>query len=63
VVTYIDKLNDLRNAAARAFFPENLRGERLLYKKLDVFTIEGFRRFRADREPAVEILMHRAYGL
>lgn len=60
VVSYIDKLNDLQNAVAHAFFPENLRGKRTWYKNKDVFTIEGFRAFRADRERPVTILMRRA---
>jgi hypothetical protein len=62
-VTYIDKLNDMRNAVAHAFFPENLRGDRTLYKGKDIFTIEGFRGFREDRGPVVEVLMRRAYGV
>lgn len=63
VVAYIDRLNDLRNAVAHAFFPENLRGDRTKYKGLDVFTLEGFSRLRADRETAVEFLSKRAFGI
>jgi hypothetical protein len=60
-VTYIDKVNDLRNAVAHAFLPENLRGKRTTYKNLDVFTIAGFRALRTDREPVLEILFR--YGV
>jgi hypothetical protein len=63
VVTYVQSVNDLRNAVAHAFFPENLRGERTSYRKLDVFTIEGFRALRADRDPTISLLMRRAYGV
>jgi hypothetical protein len=59
-VRYIEKINDLRNAVAHAYFPENLRGERTTYKGLDVFTIEGFRALRADRDEALEPLFRRA---
>jgi hypothetical protein len=50
----------MRNAVAHAFFPENLKGRRTRYKGVDVFSIEGYRGFRADLEPVVAILMRRA---
>lgn len=63
VVSYVGKLNDIRNAVAHSFFPENLRGKRTTYKGIDIFTIAGFKVFRADREPAARLLMRRAYGV
>ena len=62
-VTYVDKINDLRNAVAHAFFPENLRGKRTSYKGRDVFTIDGFRALREDRDAALAPLFRRAYGI
>ena len=62
-VRYVEKINDLRNAVAHSFFPENLRGERTRYKGLDVFTVEGFRRLREDRDDALAPLFRRAYQI
>jgi hypothetical protein len=41
-------------------FPENLRSERTTYRDLDIFTMEGFRSLRADRDDALEPLFVRA---
>jgi hypothetical protein len=62
-VDFVSKLNDLRNAVAHAFFPENLRGKRTLYDGIDVFSIEGFGRFAEDREDAIKVLFRRAFGV
>jgi hypothetical protein len=62
-VAYVEKVNDLRNAVAHAFFPENLRGKRTTYKRIDVFSIEGFRALREDRAAALDPLFRRAYGI
>jgi hypothetical protein len=46
-----------------SFLPENLRGQRATYRGKDIFSIEGFRAFRKDREPVVDHLFRRAFGL
>jgi hypothetical protein len=63
IVAYVEKLNDLRNAVAHSFFPENLRGIRRTYRGIDIFTIDGFSKLREDREPVVDFLMRRAFGI
>jgi hypothetical protein len=62
VVTYMEKLNDLRNAVAHSFFPENLRGKRTTYRGLDIFTLDGFRTLQEDRQPAATFVMQRAHN-
>jgi hypothetical protein len=44
----IEHLNALRNGLAHAFFPENLRSAKPVWKGKDVFTIDGLRRLEAD---------------
>jgi hypothetical protein len=61
VLDYVQTLNHLRNAMAHSFFAENLRGLRTFYKGQDVLTLEGFLAFRADEEPALRVLVRRAY--
>jgi hypothetical protein len=46
---FVEKSNDLRNAVAHSFFPENLRGERTMYDNKNVFSPEGFGRYAEDR--------------
>lgn len=61
VRAYIGSINDLRNAVAHAFFPENLKGDRTSYKGRDIFTLDGLRALRADREPTITLLSRRAF--
>jgi hypothetical protein len=61
VRAYVGAVNDLRNAVAHAFFPESLKGDRTSYKGRDIFTLDGFRALRADREPAIDVLWRRAF--
>jgi hypothetical protein len=44
----IERLNALRNGIAHAFFPENLKRSRPMWKGISVFSIEGATRFEAD---------------
>jgi hypothetical protein len=44
----IEQLNNLRNGVAHAFFPENLRSAKPKWKGLDIFSLEGIRRFIGD---------------
>jgi hypothetical protein len=59
VSSYLERLNDLRNAVAHAFFPENLRGSRTSYDGVDIFTMDGYKRLRKDGEPVFEFLASR----
>src|SRR6266404_1889023 len=37
----IDKINTLRNGLAHAFFPENLKRSKPIYKGKSIFTLQG----------------------
>lgn len=52
IATDIQELNDVRNAIAHAFFPENLRRYKTkpVYKGKDIFTLEGIELFAEDRQ-------------
>ncbi len=44
----IEKLNAMRNGLAHAFFPENLKRSKPVWKGKNIFTIEGLRIFMID---------------
>jgi hypothetical protein len=44
----IEDLNNLRNALAHAFFPENLKRHQPKFKGLNIFSLDGMRRFADD---------------
>jgi|SRR6266853_1022524 len=44
----IDKINALRNGLAHAFFPENLKRSKPIYKGKNIFTLEGVQQFVDD---------------
>jgi hypothetical protein len=44
----IDQINFLRNGLAHAFFPENLKRSRPIYKGKSIFTLEGIQQFVDD---------------
>jgi hypothetical protein len=48
----IETLNALRNGLAHAYFPENLRSYRPIYKGLDIYSREGLERFIEDMRKA-----------
>ena len=50
IVADIEKLNALRNAIAHAFFPENLRRYKPVYKGKDIFTLEGIELYTEDMQ-------------
>jgi hypothetical protein len=62
----IQRINDVRNALAHSFFPENRRNYRehkkLMYRSIDLFTLAGLERFEEDRQSLVEYLWFRCYG-
>jgi hypothetical protein len=48
VVSDIQGLNALRNGLAHAFFPENLKKAKPVWKGRDIFSLEGLTAFEAD---------------
>jgi len=46
----IDKINTLRNGLAHAFFPENLKRSKPIYKGKSIFTLKGINQFVDDME-------------
>jgi hypothetical protein len=63
----IDRLNALRNALAHSFFPQQRyqyrRHKKVVYRDLDIFTVQGFTRFQEDRQSTVDYLMKRGFGI
>jgi hypothetical protein len=54
IAAEIERVNNLRNGVAHAFFPENLRKSPPLWKGKSIFTLEGLQRFPEDLEPVNE---------
>jgi len=50
IVEKITKINALRNGLAHAFFPQNLKRSKPIYRGKDIFTPEGFELFGEDAE-------------
>jgi len=48
VAADIERLNALRNGLAHAFFPENLKKSRPVWKGKKIFTVDGLRAFMDD---------------
>lgn len=59
----IRKINDLRNALAHTFFPENLRVKRLMYDGKNIYTLEGLKKYIDDRNRVTDFLIKKAYGV
>lgn len=55
------EINELRNGLAHAFFPENLRGDRTLYRGENIFSISGLKRYLREKEKIVDFLFKKAY--
>ncbi len=53
----IEMLNALRNGMAHAFFPQNVRSAKPVYKGRDSFTVEGSTRFDEDMQKLVRFLL------
>lgn len=62
IVADIERLNALRNAVTHAFFPENLRRYRPVYKGKDIFTLEGIELFTKDMERVNKFFLNRLKG-
>jgi hypothetical protein len=67
VSSAIARINDVRNALAHSFFPENRRryesDKKVMYLGLHIFTLEGVAAFQDDFQLADNYLMKRAYGV
>lgn len=63
VASNIEALNALRNGLAHAFFPENLRSAKPIYKGKDIFTIEGLSTFIADMGKVSDFFVHHNFGI
>jgi hypothetical protein len=66
VSSIIMRINDLRNALAHSFFPENRRQyashKKVLYSGLDIFSKQGIEKFQEDFGVVREYLHERAFG-
>jgi hypothetical protein len=61
IVRSIEDLNNLRNALAHAFFPENLKRYKPRYKGLDIFGVDGMNRFDADMADVGEFFIKKLF--
>lgn len=48
VAADVERLNALRNGVAHAFFPENLKKSRAVWKGKSIFSFDGLKTFHAD---------------
>jgi hypothetical protein len=48
IASDIERLNSLRNGIAHAFFPENLKRSRAVWRDKSIFLLEGLKAFHAD---------------
>ena len=55
----IERLNALRNGMAHAFFPENLRTLKPLWRGKDVFSLEGLRTLKEDMDTVISYFARR----
>lgn len=59
----IEALNTLRNGLAHAFFPENLRSSKPIYKGKDIFSVECLTAFIDDMATISDFFMHHNFGI
>jgi hypothetical protein len=59
----IHRINDLRNALAHSFFPENLRRSRTDYRGKDIYSLEGFKVFLEDRDKIDAYFMKKVWDV
>ena len=63
----IARINDVRNAIAHSFFPENRRQykpyKKVMYQNADIFTKEGITKFLEDAERVEDYLLPQALGV
>jgi hypothetical protein len=62
----IKRINDIRNALAHSFFPENRRrymaDKKVLYRGAHLFTVRGVQLFNEDYEIAEDFLIDKVFG-
>lgn len=63
VAADIEALNALRNGLAHAFFPENLRSSKPIYKGKDIFSREGLERFIEDMGKVSSFFLRQNFGI
>lgn len=63
VAADIEALNALRNGLAHAFFPENLRSSKPIYKGKDIFSHEGLERFIEDMGKVSSFFLRQNFGI
>ncbi len=63
IAANIEALNALRNGLAHAFFPENLRSSKPIYKGKDIFTVEGLTFFISDMGKVSGFFLHHNIGI
>jgi hypothetical protein len=65
----IARINDVRNAVAHSFFPENRRQykgrgyRKVMYRDTDIFSKEGVAKFLEDTQRVQDYLLQQAYGV
>jgi hypothetical protein len=60
--TYLVQLNDLRNAFAHAFFPENLKGPRIEYRSKSLYSLDGFTEWFSDGQEVTGYFFRSVFG-
>ncbi len=63
VAADIEALNALRNGLAHAFFPENLRSAKPVYKGKDIFSHDGLQRFIEDMSKVSDFFVNCNFGV
>jgi hypothetical protein len=63
VAADIEALNALRNGLAHAFFPENLRSAKPIYKGKDIFSRDGLKRFIEDMSRVSDFFVSFNFGV
>lgn len=63
VAANIEALNVLRNGLAHAFFPENLRSAKPVYKGKDIFKIEGLTTFVEDMRKVQDFFLYHNFHI
>lgn len=59
----VERLNNLRNGIAHAFFPENLRSAKPMWKGLDIFSLRGLKLLLEDLAGVDDYFLRRAFDI
>jgi hypothetical protein len=59
ITNYVDHLVGLRNGLAHAYFPENLRSAKPVYKGKSIFTLDGIATFAEDSSDVFDFFVER----